>query len=49
MVAAASARMGHTTLHVDTAKYYGGDWVGGEYGGSCLSQDGAHHLACGYC
>jgi len=27
MVAAASARMGHTTLHVDTAKYYGGDWA----------------------
>jgi len=27
MVAAAAARMGHTTLHVDTAKYYGGDWA----------------------
>jgi len=27
MVAAASARMGHTTLHVDTARYYGGDWA----------------------
>lgn len=27
MVAAAAARMGHSTLHVDTAKYYGGDWA----------------------
>jgi len=27
MVAAASARMGHSTLHVDTAKYYGGEWA----------------------
>jgi len=27
MVAAAAARNGHSTLHVDTAKYYGGDWA----------------------
>lgn len=26
-VAAAAARLGHTVLHVDTAKYYGGDWA----------------------
>lgn len=27
MVAAAAARMGHSILHVDTAKFYGGDWA----------------------
>jgi len=27
MVAAAAARMGHSTLHMDTAKYYGGEWA----------------------
>jgi len=27
MVAAAASRMGHTTLHVDTANFYGGDWA----------------------
>ena len=27
MVAAAAARQGHTVLHLDTARYYGGDWA----------------------
>ena len=26
IVAAAVARQGHSVLHLDTAKYYGGDW-----------------------
>jgi len=27
VVAAAAARQGHSVLHLDTAKYYGGDWA----------------------
>ena len=27
MVAAAAARAGHSVLHLDCAKYYGGDWA----------------------